>query len=279
MDVLLYAKAVVQGLVEGATEFIPVSSTGHLILVGDWIRFQGAFPGEPMAAETFEIFIQLGAILAVVWFYRSTLMNTVRHWIDNPVERRFLWNLFVAFLPAAIVGLALHDFIKDHLFNPLTVAGALVVGGLIILLIEWWAPRAQVESVADMRPKTALEIGLAQILALFPGVSRSGATIMGAMSVGVSRVAATEFSFFLAIPVMFAATLYDLFKSRHFLHVGDAPVFAVGFVVAFLSALVVVKWLIHYVAHHDFKGFAYYRIAFGVLVLAYYWYTGQLHGF
>ena len=270
MDLSLYVKAVVQGLVEGATEFIPVSSTGHLILVGDWIRFRG------MTAETFEIFIQLGAILAVVWFYRATLLNVVRHWIDNPTERRFLWNLFVAFLPAAVVGLVLHDLIKRYLFNPLTVAGALVVGGLVILLIEWWSPRAQVESVADMPPKTALQIGLAQILSLFPGVSRSGATIMGAMSFGVSRVAATEFSFFLAIPVMFAATLYDLFKSRHFLHAGDAPVFAVGFVVAFLSALVVVKWLIHFVAHHDFKGFAYYRIVFGLLILGYYWYTGQL---
>ena len=273
MDALVYAKAVVQGLVEGATEFIPVSSTGHLILVGDWIDFRGP------TAETFEIFIQLGAILAVVWFYRATIWNVVRHWIDNPAERRFLWNLFIAFLPAAIVGLAVHDVIKERLFNPVTVAVALVAGGLAILLIEWWGPRVRVESVADMPPRTALEIGLAQILSLFPGVSRSGATIMGAMSVGVSRVAATEFSFFLAIPVMFAATLYDLFKSRHVLHTGDVGVFAVGFVVAFLSALVVVKWLIHFVAHHSFRGFAYYRIAFGLLILAYYWYAGRLSGF
>lgn len=270
MDALLYVKAAILGLVEGATEFLPVSSTGHLILVGDWLRFTGP------TAETFEIFIQLGAILAVVWFYRATLVNVVRHWLDNPVERHFLWNLIIAFLPAALVGFVLHDWIKDHLFNPLTVAAALVVGGLIILAIERWRPRSRVETVADMPHVTALEIGLAQILALFPGVSRSGATIMGGMVVGVSRVAATEFSFFLAIPVMFAATLYDLFKSRHLLHAGDAGVFGVGFVVAFLSALVVVKWLIHFVAHHDFKGFAWYRIAFGLLVLAYYWYTGRL---
>ncbi len=270
MDALIYLKAAILGLVEGATEFIPVSSTGHLILVGDWLNFTG------MTAETFEIFIQLGAILAVVWFYRATLMNVVRHWLDNPVERRFLWNLFIAFLPAAIVGLVVHDWLKTHLFNPLTVAAALVVGGFVILLIEWWSPRARVESVADMPPKTALEIGLAQVLSLFPGVSRSGATIMGAMSVGVSRVAATEFSFFLAIPVMFAATLYDLWKSRQFVHHDDIGIFAVGFVVAFLSALVVVKWLIHFVAHHNFKGFAWWRIGFGILVLVYYWYTGRL---
>ncbi len=273
MDILVYGKAVIQGLVEGATEFIPVSSTGHLILVGDWIDFRGP------TADTFEIFIQLGAILAVVWFYRATLVNVVRHWIDNPVERRFLWNLFIAFLPAAIVGLAVHDLILKYLFNPITVAAALVVGGFVILLIEWWSPRARTESVAEMRPLTALEIGLAQVLSLFPGVSRSGATIMGAMSAGVSRVAATEFSFFLAIPVMFAATLYDLFKSRHLLHTSDLGVFAVGFVVAFLSALVVVKWLIHFVAHHSFKGFAWYRIAFGLLVLVYYWWAGRLTGF
>ena len=270
MDALVYLKAAILGVVEGATEFLPVSSTGHLILVGDWLNFTG------MTAETFEIFIQLGAILAVVWFYRAALLNVVKHWLDNPVERRFLWNLFIAFLPAAIVGLAVHDWLKQHLFNPLTVAAALVVGGLVILLIEWWSPRARIDSVADIGPETALKIGLAQVLSLFPGVSRSGATIMGALSVGVSRVAATEFSFFLAIPVMFAATLFDLFKSRHFVHANDIGIFAVGFVVAFLSALLVVKWLIHFVAHHDFKGFAWYRIAFGLLVLAYYWYTGRL---
>ena len=270
MGALVYLKAAILGLVEGATEFLPISSTGHLILVGDWLNFTG------MTADTFEIFIQLGAILAVVWFYRATLLNVVRHWMDNPTERRFLWNLFLAFLPAAVVGLGVYHWLKEYLFNPLTVAAALVVGGFIILLIEWWSPRVRIESVADMRPKTALEIGLAQVLSLFPGVSRSGATIMGAMSVGVSRVAATEFSFFLAIPVMFAATLYDLYKSRQYVHGNDVGIFAVGFVVAFLSALVVVKWLIHFVAHHDFKGFAWYRIAFGVLVLAYYWYTGRL---
>ncbi len=270
MDVLLYAKAALLGLVEGATEFIPVSSTGHLILVGDWLHFTG------MTAETFEIFIQLGAILAVVWYYRSTLMNVVRHWIDDPAERHFLWNLFIAFLPAAIVGFLLHDWIKAHLFNPLTVAAALVVGGVVILAIERWRPRSRIETVAEMPYRTALQIGLAQILALFPGVSRSGATIMGGMTVGVGRVAATEFSFFLAIPVMFAATLYDLYKSRHFLHAGDVGVFGVGFVVAFFSALVVVKALIRFVAHHDFKGFAWYRIGFGLLVLAYYWWAGRL---
>lgn len=270
MDLLLYGKAVVEGLVEGATEFLPVSSTGHLIIVGHWLGL------ESQAAKTFEIFIQLGAILAVVWFYRRFLLDVARNWLRSPVERRFLWNLLIAFLPAAIVGLVVHDWLKEYLFNPLTVAVALVVGGIAILLIEWWNPRSRTETVAEITPAIALGIGLAQVLALFPGVSRSGATIMGALSIGVGRLAATEFSFFLAIPTMFAATLYDLWKSRQFLSAGDVPFFAVGFVVSFLAALVVVKALLRYVARHDFKAFGWYRIAFGLFVLAYFWYTAGL---
>ncbi|MBX6364937.1 MAG: undecaprenyl-diphosphate phosphatase [Gemmatimonadetes bacterium] len=270
MDAALYWKAAIQGLVEGATEFLPVSSTGHLILTGDLLGFEGP------TASTFEIFIQLGAILAVVWYYRRFLLDVAAHWIRNPEERRFLWNLLLAFLPAAVVGLLVHGWLKAHLFNPLSVAIALVVGGVAILVIERWRPRTRVETVAAMPPRTALEIGLAQVLSLWPGMSRSGATIMGAMAFGVSRVAATEFSFFLAIPTMFAATLYDLYKSRDVLSAGDAPVFAIGFVVSFVSALVVVKALLRYVSSHDFRAFGWYRIVLGAIVLGYFWWTAGL---
>ncbi len=268
MEPFLYGKAVILGLIEGATEFIPVSSTGHLILAEHLLGWEDA------RAETFAIFIQLGAILAVVWFYRRMLWDVALHWMRSARDRLFLWNLFLAFLPAAIVGLAIHSLILEYLFNPVTVALALIVGGIGILLVERYRPPPTITAVAEIRPRTALGIGIAQVLALFPGVSRSGATIMGALVLRCSRVAATEFSFFLAIPVMFAATLYDLYKGRAGLHPGDAGVFAVGFVVAFISGLFVVRWLLRYVASHDFRGFAWYRIAFGVVILAYYWVVG-----
>jgi len=268
VDVTLLLKAVVMGLVEGATEFIPVSSTGHLILAGDWLGFdQAHYAG----AETFDVFIQLGAILAVVWLYRAKIMGVLGTLGSEEKSRRLALNLVIAFLPAAIIGFLAHDFIKEKLFNPFTVALALVVGGLVILAIEAWNPREAVATADDIRPPTALGVGLAQVLALFPGVSRSGATIMGGRSLGLSRVAATEFSFFLAIPVMFAATLYDLFKARDTLSGADAPVFAVGFIVSFLSALLVIRWLLRFVANHSFRGFAWYRIVFGVILLAVYW--------
>jgi undecaprenyl-diphosphatase len=258
-DLLL--KAALLGLVEGVTEFIPVSSTGHLIVVSNWLGFIDE------RAKTFDIFIQLGAILAIVWLYRVRLGRTVLAARSEPVSRRFLGNLFVAFLPAAIVGFLAHDWIKASLFNPTVVASALVVGGILILLIERWAPAPRINDVTAVPPRTALGIGLAQVLSLIPGTSRSGATIMGGYALGLSRTAATEFSFFLAIPVMLAATSYDLLKSWSILAPADAPVFAVGFVVSFVSAVIVVRMFLSYVSHHSFSAFAWYRIAFGILVL------------
>jgi undecaprenyl-diphosphatase len=257
----LLVKAVVLGLVEGATEFIPVSSTGHLIVVSDWLGFLGE------RAKTFDIFIQLGAILAIVWLYRARLGRTIVAARHEPLSRRFLWNLFIAFLPAAVVGFLAHSWIKARLFNPVVVAVALVVGGILILLIERWAPAPRVSDVTEVPPRTAWGIGLAQVLSLIPGTSRSGATIMGGYALGLSRTAATEFSFFLAIPVMLAATAYDLLKSWSTLVPADAPVFAVGFIVSFVSALVVVRAFLSYVSHHSFRAFAWYRIAFGIVVL------------
>jgi undecaprenyl-diphosphatase len=257
----VHAKAAVLGLVEGVNEFIPVSSTGHLILASHWL-------GETdEVAKTFDIFIQLGAILAIVWLYWDRLARAVLGARTDPASRRFLLNLVVALLPAAIVGFLAHDWIKARLFTPVVVAVALVAGGLAILLIEWLRPRERVPAVGDVQPMTALGIGLAQVLSLIPGTSRSGATIMGGYALGLSRRAATEFSFFLSIPVMFAATLYDLLKSREALSVADAPAFAVGFVVAFVSAVIVVKAFLGYVSRHSFAAFAWYRIGLGLLLL------------
>lgn len=253
--------AVVLGLVEGATEFIPVSSTGHLIVASAWLGRTDE------AAKTFDIFIQLGAILAIVWLYHARLTAAVRAARRDPVSRQFLLNLVIAFLPAAIVGFLCHDWIKTHLFRVPVVAAALVAGGIAILLIERWHPRERVADAERVPPGTALGIGLAQVLSLVPGTSRSGATILGGYVLGLSRRAATEFSFFLAIPVMFAATLYDLLKSAGSLTAADAPSFAMGFVVSFLSALVVVNGFLRYVSRHSFTAFAWYRIVFGVLLL------------
>ena len=255
--------AVVLGLVEGITEFIPVSSTGHLIVAGDWLHFTGE------RAKTFEIFIQLGAILAVVWIYQAQFLNVVRRAAD-PESRRLLVNLVIAFLPAALVGLLTHRWIKEHLFTPVVVACALVVGGVLMLVIERLRPVPRVEHVAGIRPMTALAIGLAQVLALIPGISRSGATIMGGYALGLSRTAATEFSFLLAVPVLAAAAGFDLLKSMSVLQSSDVPVFAVGLVVSFLSALIIVRAFLRYIAHHPFAVFAWYRIAFGALLLWFY---------
>jgi undecaprenyl-diphosphatase len=257
----LLLKAAILGLVEGATEFIPVSSTGHLIVVSDWLGLVDE------RAKTFDIFIQLGAILAIVWLYRVRLGRTVLAARKDPRSRRFIGNLLLAFLPAAVVGFVAHDWIKAHLFNPTVVAVALVVGGVLILLIERWSPPPKVQDVNDVPPRTAFGIGLAQVLSLIPGTSRSGATIMGGYALGLSRVAATEFSFFLAIPVMLAATMYDLLKSWSALVPSDAPVFGVGFVVSFLTAVIVVRAFLAYVSGHSFSAFAWYRILFGAALL------------
>jgi undecaprenyl-diphosphatase len=257
----LLLKGAILGLVEGVTEFIPVSSTGHLIVVSDWLGLVDE------RAKTFDVFIQLGAILAIVWLYRARLAGAVVGARRDPASRRFLLNLFIAFLPAALVGLLTHQWIKERLFNPAVVAVAMVVGGILILLIERWAPKARIHEVNEVPPRTALGIGLAQVLSLIPGTSRSGATIMGGYALGLSRTAATEFSFFLAIPVMLAATLYDLMKSWSVLVPSDIPFFAVGFIVSFVSALIVVKAFLSYVSGHSFKVFAWYRIVFGAALL------------
>jgi undecaprenyl-diphosphatase len=257
----LWLKAAILGLLEGATEFIPVSSTGHLILASHSLGLVDE------RAKTFGIFIQLGAILAIVWLYRVRLTRAVVAAREDPVSRRFLFNLFIAFLPAAVVGFLAHEWIKARLFNPDVVALALVAGGILILLIERWAPKPGIRTVNEVPPGTALGIGLAQVLSLIPGISRSGATIMGGYALGLSRTAATEFSFFLAIPVMLAATTYDLAKSWSVLAVTDIPMFAVGFIVSFISAIIVVKAFLAYVSGHSFAVFAWYRIALGLVLL------------
>lgn len=266
MELILIVQVLVLGIVEGLTEFLPVSSTGHLIIVADAIGFTGA------RARTFGIFIQLGAILGVVWHYRRRLSGLAAH-AGRPDERRFLLTLAIAFLPAAGAGLLAHGYIKSHLFNPLTVAAALVAGGIAILLIERWhrEERARVPRFDALGYADALKVGVAQMFALFPGVSRSGATIMGGLLAGLSRTAATEFSFFLAIPTMFAATLYDLARNLHVLQPADALLFGLGLVAAFVTALLVIRGFLAYVARHSFRAFAWYRIAFGLLVLAWFW--------
>jgi undecaprenyl-diphosphatase len=268
LDTLILFKGFILGLVEGITEFIPVSSTGHLILIGDLLGF------DDERAKVFEISIQLGAILSVVWLYREKLSGVIRDLSRRREARQFLLNLGVAFLPAAFIGLLSHQAIKTYLFNPITVSIALIGGGAAILLIERMKHRNHVGSTDDLTLKQALGIGIAQCLALFPGVSRSGATIMGGLMIGLERKVATEFSFFLAIPTMFAATTFDLFKNRQALSASDTPLFIVGFITAFISALVVVKAFIGYVSKRDFSAFAYYRIIFGLMVLTYYWENG-----
>jgi undecaprenyl-diphosphatase len=256
----LLLKAAILGLVEGATEFIPVSSTGHLIVVSNWLGLVDE------RAKTFNIFIQLGAILAIVWLYRTRLARSVAEARRDSNGRRLIINLLVAFLPAAIVGFLAHDWIKSRLFNPSVVALALIVGGIFILLIERWRPRSVVDDVNQVPTRSALGVGMAQVLSLIPGTSRSGATIMGGYALGLSRTAATEFSFLLAIPVMFAATGYDLLKSWALLAAPDLPMFAIGFVVSFVSALIVVRLFLSYVSKHSFRAFAWYRIVLGVIV-------------
>ena len=265
VDVVLLSKALALGIVEGLTEFLPVSSTGHLIVAGSLLNYTGD------TAKVFEIVIQAGAILAVCWEYRARLAGAIAGLGSDPRAQRFAMNLLVAFLPAAFLGLAFGKAIKAHLFSPVPVAAAFLLGALVIL----WAERrhkrrpgaARIERVDDMRWKDALTVGCAQCFALIPGTSRSGATIIGGMLFGLSRTAATEFSFFLAIPTLFAATGYDLLKNRHLLAATDAPMFVVGFIAAFVSAFACVRWLIRYVSRHDFVPFAWYRIAFALVIL------------
>lgn len=266
MDLMLLINTIIMGLVEGTTEFLPISSTGHLIIVGDILRFLSK-----EKRDVFEIIIQLGAILAVCWAFKQRLLDTVTNLTKETKAQHFVRNLLIAFVPAALLGLAFHRVIKEYLFSPFTVAIALIVGGFAILLIEKLPLKTPTQSVDDITSIQALQIGFAQALALVPGVSRAGATILGGMVFGLNRKVATEFSFFLAIPIMFAATGFDLLKCWRLLNAEDLMVFAIGFITAFLSALIAVKFLIRFVQTHNFVPFAWYRIVFGVVVLWYFW--------
>lgn len=262
MDFVLLLKALVLGVVEGLTEFLPISSTGHLIITSQLLGFNDE------KAKVFNIAIQTGAMFAIIWEYRARFRHAVTGLTTDPLAQRFVRNLVVAFIPAAVLGLAFGGLIKAHLFNAVAVATAFIVGGVIILWVERRHPRrVRVESVDQMSWQDALKIGFAQSVALIPGTSRSGATIIGGMLFGLSRRAATEFSFFLAVPTLIAAGLYDLYKHRALLSVEDIPMFGVGLVSAFVSAFVCVRWLIRYIATHDFTIFAWYRIIFGAIVL------------
>ena len=244
--------ALILGVVEGLTEFLPISSTGHLILASDLL---GA---NDERGKVFDIAIQTGAILAVIWEYRARFFR---------VDPKLWLNLIVAFIPAAVLGLAFGAYIKAHLFSAVPVASAFIVGGLIILFVERKKLSSRVDGTEAMTWLDALKVGIAQCLALIPGTSRSGATIIGGMLFGLSRRAATEFSFFLAVPTLLAAGAYDLWKNRALFAARDLPMFAVGLVAAFASAFIVIRWLIRYVATHDFRPFAWYRIVFGAVVL------------
>ena len=261
MDALLLLKALILGIVEGLTEFLPISSTGHLSLVGDLLDFNDE------RGKLFSIVIQSGAILAVVWEYRERVLAVARGFGRDRAANRFVLNLFIAFLPLAILGLLFKDAIEAHLFKPLPVAAAFIVGALLILWAERRDHVVRVASVDEMSPLDALKLGFAQALALIPGTSRSGATIIGGLLFGLSRRAATEFSFFLAIPTLIVATVYKLYKERALLSVDDLSMWVVGFVASFVSAFFCVRWLLRFISTHDFTPFAWYRIFFGIVVL------------
>jgi undecaprenyl-diphosphatase len=265
MDPMLLLKALILGIVEGVTEFLPISSTGHLIVVGDLLDYNNE------QSKVFKIVIQLAAILAVCWDFRVRIGTVIGGLRTEPIQQRFATLIFVGFLPALVLGFLFHSTIKTYLFNPITVAGALIAGGMLILYIEKRAYQPRYEKVEDMSWREALSVGFAQSLAMFPGVSRAGATIMGGLIFGLSRKAATEFSFFLAIPTMLAATVYDVYKNWDLLRMDDLPVFAVGFVAAFIAAMLTVKGLLKFVSSHTFVPFAWYRIVFGGVVLVTYY--------
>ncbi len=277
MDLLLLLKAALLGLIEGFTEFLPVSSTGHLIVFEDLLRF------DIERRVPFIIAIQAGAILAVCWEYRERLIRLLAGLLSDRAEQRLAINVVIAFLPAALVGVAFKSAIETRLFNPVSVAVALVVGGLVILWAEARHKRhygardlegtrqARVETIDDIRWPDALAVGCCQCLALIPGTSRSGATIIGSLLIGFSRVAAAQFSFFLAIPTVVGATVYSLYKARDQLTAADVPLFSVGAACAFVSALLCVRWLLRFISHRDFTPFAWYRIAFGGVILLTFW--------
>ncbi|WP_374622040.1 undecaprenyl-diphosphate phosphatase [Pandoraea sp.] len=268
MDLLLAFKAIILGVVEGLTEFLPISSTGHLILAGSLLDFNDD------KGKVFEIVIQFGAILAVCWEFRAKIAQVVAGLGSDARARRFTVNVIVACLPAIVLGLLFGKYIKAALFSPVVVATAFIVGGVIILLVERHNRRnaeagklPRVSAIDDLSLTDALKVGIAQCFALVPGTSRSGATIIGGMMFGLERKVATEFSFFLAIPILFGATVYELYKARATLSVDDFSLFGVGFIAAFVSAFICVRWLLRYIASHDFTAFAWYRIVFGLVVL------------
>ncbi len=252
--------AILLGILEGITEFLPISSTGHLILATQWL--DSGVPG-----NVFEIVIQFGAILAICSLYREKFTRVVCSLPRDKTSQHFVTAIVLAFLPAMVIGAFAHDVIKSVLFSPTVVATALIIGGIAILLVERVKPAPTLEEADAVPLRTALMIGLFQCVAMIPGVSRAGATIMGALLCGLSRKAAAEFSFFLAVPTMFAAASYDLYKNYHLLTTHDAGIIAVGFIAAFIAARLVVAWLLRFVSRHGFQPFAYYRIALGVLML------------
>ena len=266
MDWLMACKALILGVVEGLTEFLPVSSTGHLIVAGSLLNFTDDH------AKTFDVVIQRGAILAVCWEFRRRIGSVVAGLPSRPDARRFTLNVIIATIPAVVLGLLFEKSIKAALFSPVPVAFALVAGGVVILWAEArqrarGQTAARVQHVDDLSPLDALKVGLAQCFALIPGMSRSGSTIIGGMLFGLERRVATEFSFFLAIPIIFGATAYELYKDWHLLSVDALGSFALGFVAAFISAFACVRWLLRYISAHDFTVFAWYRIGFGLLIL------------
>jgi len=265
MDTVVLIKVIIMGIVEGLTEFLPISSTGHLILAGSLLNFTGE------KVKVFEIVIQAGAMLAVCWEYRRRIIDVIRNFSSDVAARRFVANLLVAFLPAVVLGLLFGKMIKAYLFAPVPVALAFIVGAFVILIVERRnrlnEDRLRIHSVDEMTMLDAFKVGCAQCFALIPGTSRSGASIIGAMAFGLSRQAATEFSFFLAIPTLFGATIYSLYKERALLSMADMPMFGVGALAAFISAFFCVRWLLRYISSHDFTIFVWYRIVFGVLIL------------
>jgi undecaprenyl-diphosphatase len=261
MDIILLAKALILGVVEGLTEFLPISSTGHLILAGDLLGFND------QKGKVFEIVIQTGAILAIVWEYRARFTGVLLGLGSDPQARAFVVNLIIAFMPAALLGLAFGGAIKTLLFKPVPVAIAFIVGGFVIIWAERRKHIVRVKSVDAMTWRDALKVGIAQACALIPGASRSGATIIGGLLFGLSRRAATEFSFFLAVPTLICAGGYDAWKNRALFEAQDVGVFAVGTIAAFFSAFLCVRWLLRFIATHDFTVFAWYRIVFGIAVL------------
>jgi len=261
LDLTLWVKAAIMGIVEGLTEFLPVSSTGHLILAGSLLGFTDD------KSKVFDIAIQSGAIFAVILVYWQRLRDTFVGLGSDAVARRFALNVAIGFVPAVILGLLFGKAIKAHLFTPIVVATTFILGGFVILWAERRQSSARIDTVDDMRPLDALKVGIVQCLALVPGTSRSGATIIGGMLLGLSRKAATDFSFFLSIPTLIGAGLYSLWKERALLSTADIPLFAVGVVFSFLAAWLCVRWLLRYISTHTFTPFAWYRIAFGIVVL------------